>query len=93
MSSKLPKPDEYGRYRLPDGSIVYSSGKDYYREGVPVKMPSAGTFMLWVCTGQEFGPDGIKRNVGEFVLTRDDIKRYHTPAEAVDELAERRRHG
>ena len=58
---KLPKPSEFGKYLLADGSIIYPSGKDYHMQsGELVKMPNAGKFMLWRKTGKA---------VGEFALT------------------------
>lgn len=85
--SELPKPDERGHYKLTDGSVVYRAGKDYDRDGVHVKMPDAGKYMLWRFTGYEV-VNGQRHARGEFVMTRDSIRYFDTPAEAVRALEE-----
>lgn len=64
----LPNPGERGEYVLPRGSTIYPSGKDFKRDGVPVKMPNKGKFMLWVKTGYEVVADNKRIAVGHFVM-------------------------
>jgi hypothetical protein len=80
---ELPKPDERGTRRLPDGSRIFTSGGDYMRDGVEVKMPNVGKFMLWLKSGTEC-VDGTMRDVGEFIITNTGPMYFDTALKAMN---------
>jgi hypothetical protein len=83
---KIPKPDDYGRYKMADGSIIYPSGRDYSRDGIAVKMPDAGKWMLWVKEGDRINESGNPIAFGSFCLTRDSVEYFKTPMFAKEKL-------
>lgn len=69
---KLPRPDDFRRYKLTDGSIIYPSGGDYTHDGVQ--------------NGEEPAPSGVTVAFGHFIMTNDSIKYYSTAQLALQEL-------
>lgn len=77
----LPAPSEAGHYELPCGSKIYRSGDAYRRkDGELQKMPDAGRWFLWVRTAG-------KRD-GFVPMTKDSIRYFDTPQEALQALQE-----
>jgi hypothetical protein len=84
MMGKLPKPDDHGRYNLPNGSIIYSSGNSYQRQtGEKVFMPDASRWMLWV-KDEDIDFLGKKVVDGHFVMDRKGPKYFDTAQEAME---------
>jgi hypothetical protein len=71
----IPKPDERGTRCMPDGSLIYTSGGDYERDGVKVTMHNIGKFMLWLKTGTVIS-GGVARDTGEFVMDNHGPKYF-----------------
>lgn len=80
--------DEFGKYSLADGSVIYPSGSDYTdKKGNTCLMPDAGKFMLWVRTGQEV-IEGRTVLIGEFDMTLESIRYFPSPTKALERLKE-----
>ncbi len=85
---KLPKPDEYRRYKLPCGSIIYPSGNDFKRDGIRVEMPDRNKWLLWIKDGDQPSSAGVPIAFGHFVMDTKGPMYFKTPIAAYCHLEE-----
>lgn len=74
---RLPAPNEFGTYVLPDGSRIYPSGS----KSIAVK---PGKYFVWLKTGETFEGTGKRKvSVGRILLARDGPLYFDDPERAM----------
>lgn len=74
---KLPTPNDFGTYILPDGSRIYPSGS----KSLPVY---PGKYFVWLKTGETMAGNGKNKvSVGRILLTKSGIRYFDDPLTAM----------
>lgn len=77
----LPRVSDFGKYRLPCGSIIYPSTRlvwnDHHGERRVVR---TGEFFLWRCTAQKTADEPAQ---GEVVTDKTGIRYFDSPEQAL----------